>query len=259
MDESTLLRELPRELEYCRHDCDDSSSEDLTPASEDWGYWEEFPGLKTYNILSEMLLEAFKDPMDTLFRDWRFFEKERSYQSLKSSRPGRSRRGKESKSEPKWVENPVDSGGKESISPSSLSATLSSLEQPSKSKRKRVGKLEHNDSDGRPGQLHSMEKRSRKLMPLHNLLACPYFKKDPQRHRACCGFGFSKISYLKGHLYRNHAIPIYCPVCQQSFENIQLRDKHTLERNCEPIEDGRPPDGITPEQRIGYISEDLGN
>lgn len=54
---------------------------------------------------------------------------------------------------------------------------------------------------------------------------------------------------MKAHLYRKHAIPIYCPVCRESFENVQLRDDHSRERNCEAAQNGIAPDGITSEQR----------
>lgn len=105
------------------------------------------------------------------------------------------------------------------------------------------------DADARPNKLRITEKRSRKLTPLHKSLACPYFKKDSRRHGACRGFGFTKISYMKAHIYRKHAIRIYCEVCQQPFENVQLRDNHSRERNCDPIENVQAPDGITSEQR----------
>ena len=118
------------------------------------------------------------------------------------------------------------------------------IEQPD-SKRKRVDNAENEDSESRPNELRIMETRIRKLMPLHKSLACPYFKKASR----CCGFGFTKISYMKAHIYRKPAIPIYCPVYQQTFENVQLRDTHNRERNCEPIKDSHAPNGITPEQR----------
>lgn len=216
----TPLMESPGELGHFRRDDDEcQSSGDPTPASEAWEYWEEIPELRTYNIDSETLMEALKDPLNTLFEE--------------------------------WVEQAHcdDGGGEESSSASSSSALRSSDQQPAESKRKRINNPEDEEPDRRPTKLRTTEKRSRKLMPLHKSLACPYFKKDPRRHRACCGFGFSKISYVKAHLYRKHAIPIYCPVCRESFENVQLRDDHSRERNCEAAQNGIAPDGITSEQR----------
>lgn len=217
IDDESLLLSM---LEYCRQDDDeDPSSGDQTPASEAWEYWEEIPELKTYNIDSETLVEVLKDPLDTLFQE--------------------------------WVGEIccADTGGEERPSPSSSSAVRSSGQQPSRSKRKRADDPGNEDSGGPPNKLRTTEKRSRKLMPLHKSLACPYFKKDSRRHRACCGFGFTKISYVKAHIYRKHAIPIYCPICRDSFENVQLRDDHNRERNCEAVENEAAPDGITSEQR----------
>lgn len=108
---------------------------------------------------------------------------------------------------------------------------------------------QNGDPDNRHNKPRITGKSARKIIPLHETLACPYLKKDPRRHSACCGFGFSKISYMKAHLYRKHAIPIYCQICKRSFENVQLRDDHSRDRNCELIENIHTPDGITPEQR----------
>lgn len=220
-EKPTPLMEPGGELGYfIRDDDEGQSSGDPTPASEAWEYWEEIPELRTYNIDSETLMEVLKTPLDTLFAE--------------------------------WVEHIhcADGGGEEISSPCSSSAVRSSGQQPSKSKRKRINKAGDEEDPGmRPNKLRTTEKRSRKLMPLHKSLACPYFKKDSRRHRACCGFGFSKISYMKAHIYRRHAIPIYCPVCRESFDNVQLRDDHSRERNCEAVQNGIAPDGITSEQR----------
>jgi hypothetical protein len=65
------------------------------------------------------------------------------------------------------------------------------------------------------------------------LLACPFSKKDPLRHRVCYRQTLTKISYVKQHLSRNHRTPIYCPVCMGVFENEEDRDVHTRARSCE--------------------------
>lgn len=220
-DESTLwMMESPGKLEYCRQDDDEyRSSGDPTPSSEAWEYWEEIPELKTYKIDSETLVEALKDPRDTLFQE--------------------------------WIGEVCcdDAGGEEGPSPSSSSAVPSGGQKPSKSKLKRVDNPENEDCDGRLNKLRTTEKRSWKLMLLHKLLACLYFKKYSRHHRACCGFGGTKISYVKANLYRKHTIPIYCPICREYFENVQLRDDHNRQMNCEAVENVAAPDGITSEQR----------
>lgn len=195
------------------------SSCDPTPTSEPWEYWEESRELSSFNLEGDSLLEVFKGPLHDLFQE--------------------------------WVGGICCNGGgrDKGCSPPSPSAPRSNGHQNPESKRKRVDKADIENTDARPRKLRITEKRSRKLMPLDKSLACPYLKKDYRRHWDCRGFGFTKVSYMKAHLYRKHAIPIYCPICQQSFENVQLRDSHSRERNCEPIENVEAPDGITSEQR----------
>lgn len=214
-----MRKEQPGMLESARQEGDNhASSGDPTPASEAWEYWEECPELNSSSIDSEALTQALKGPLDMIFQEW-----------LEA------------------IPCDDDSGDKSSL-PSASTARSSNHQQP-KSKRKRVNNTDTEDSDSRPSKLCITEKRSRKVMPLHKLLACPYFKKQSRRHRACCGFGFTKISYVKAHIYRKHAISIYCPVCQRPFDNVQLRDDHSRERSCEPAENFNAPDGITSEQR----------
>lgn len=172
-----------------------------------------------YNLEGDTLLEVFKGPLHNLFEEWV---------------GGIHCNG---------------GGGDKGCSPPSPSAVRSKGHRNSESKRKRVDNADIENVDARPNKLRITEKRSRKLMPLDKSLACPYLKKDYRRHWDCRGFGFTKISYTKAHLYRKHAIPIYCPICRQSFENVQLRDSHNRERNCEPIQNVEAPDGITSEQR----------
>lgn len=217
-DDSTFLIKLLDQWEFFKQ-CDDEqpSSEDPTPASEAWEYWEDSPEFNSDSVDGETLLELLQGPLDFVFHKW-------------------------------LGDVCCDDGGEGNGAPSSSSSASHSdgSRQPD-SKRKRVDNTQTEAPENRPNKLRMLGKRSRKLTPLHKLLACPYFKRDSRRHRTCCGFGFTKISYMKGHLYRNHAIPIYCPVCQQSFENVQLRDNHSRERDCEPIENVQ--DGITSEQR----------
>lgn len=118
------------------------------------------------------------------------------------------------------------------------------------SKRKRADNSDEQDTDTNPERPSTTAKKRRKMMPLDTQLACPYFKKDPRRHRACCGYGGQKLSYVKQHLNRNHTIALYCPVCILYFPDERLRDDHIRARSCEPLEDHQPPEGITLEQRL---------
>lgn len=117
------------------------------------------------------------------------------------------------------------------------------------SKRKRADNSDEQDTDTNPERPNTVGKKRRKMMPLDTQLACPYFKKDPRRHRACCGYGGQKLSYVKQHLNRNHTVALYCPVCILYFPDERLRDEHIRARSCEPLEDQEAPEGITLEQR----------
>lgn len=68
-------------------------------------------------------------------------------------------------------------------------------------------------------------------------LACPFFKYNPSGHstnRACVYPGFPSISRVKEHLYRNHALPIQCPRCCQTFSNDEDCLQHQrAQRGCE--------------------------
>ncbi|KAK1851388.1 hypothetical protein CCHR01_05965 [Colletotrichum chrysophilum] len=62
-------------------------------------------------------------------------------------------------------------------------------------------------------------------------LACPYFKKTPQRYctskwRSCPGPGWETVHRVKEHLYRCHMLPIICPRCQITFETDEERNEH---------------------------------
>lgn len=118
------------------------------------------------------------------------------------------------------------------------------------SKRKRADNSDEQDTDTNPERPSTAARKRRKMMPLDTQLACPYFKKDPRRHRACCGYGGQKLSYVKQHLNRNHTIALYCPVCILYFPDERLRDEHIRARSCEPLEDHQAPEGITLEQRL---------
>jgi hypothetical protein len=81
-----------------------------------------------------------------------------------------------------------------------------------------------------------------------HLLACPFWKHNPERHRHCIQHRLSKISYVKQHLYRCHVRPIYCSSCMQEFADEALRADHERARSCErqPVRDF---DGLTHTQQ----------
>ncbi|KAG8158558.1 hypothetical protein KVR01_011680 [Diaporthe batatas] len=150
-----------------------------------------------------------------------------------------------------WLLSPRDNNdGQRAPSPSGPQRNAKDTGKRAEPRRKRPDNSDEQDEDASPGRSGAVGRKRRKMMPLDTQLACPYFKKDPRRHRACCGYGGQKLSYVKQHLSRNHTISLYCPVCIIYFPNERLRDEHIRARTCEPLENPQVPEGITMEQRI---------
>ncbi|KAH8659843.1 hypothetical protein BX600DRAFT_513508 [Xylariales sp. PMI_506] len=72
----------------------------------------------------------------------------------------------------------------------------------------------------------------------HQLLACPFYKRDSQRHRDCRRFGLRRIKDVKQHIYRRHKRPdFYCPRCFGKFDDTRSRDEHIRANQCNPQAD----------------------
>ncbi|KAI0428512.1 hypothetical protein F5Y09DRAFT_312862 [Xylaria sp. FL1042] len=66
-----------------------------------------------------------------------------------------------------------------------------------------------------------------------NLLACPFYKKNPQRHHICNKYTLRRIKDVKQHIYRHHCKPeLYCPRCSQNFKCPSERDDHIRKGGC---------------------------
>lgn len=78
------------------------------------------------------------------------------------------------------------------------------------------------------------------------LFACPFWKKDPIRHRKCFK-GVRRIRDVKQHLRRKHIQPFFCPRCGMEFgdEDTALRIHMRAVEQCDNLEFPEP-DGITP-------------
>jgi hypothetical protein len=80
-------------------------------------------------------------------------------------------------------------------------------------------------------------------------LACPFWKKDPIRHRKCF-VGFTRIAYVKQDLRRHHRRPMR--VCRRCGTDFGDREAEFTEhsRTVPPCENRvfPDPDGMTPEQ-----------
>ncbi|KAI5463592.1 hypothetical protein BGZ63DRAFT_402886 [Mariannaea sp. PMI_226] len=79
-------------------------------------------------------------------------------------------------------------------------------------------------------------------------LACPYYKKDPIRHRRCHRYLLKKISYVKQHLIRNHQQPIHCPRCMKEFSDDEDSYDHIRASTCQERPLSERPEGMTTTQ-----------
>ncbi|WYZ41309.1 hypothetical protein EsH8_V_000204 [Colletotrichum jinshuiense] len=109
----------------------------------------------------------------------------------------------------------------------------------SRSSRKRS----HSDQPDQPtsdGDSNVVPGSKRPKVPAHHsrMLACPFWKKNPENHRHCYKKVLSKIKYVKSHLYRFHEAPITCPCCGVEFQNEGARDQHLRARRCDVVESG---------------------
>ncbi|KAI1372167.1 hypothetical protein F4677DRAFT_271288 [Hypoxylon crocopeplum] len=84
------------------------------------------------------------------------------------------------------------------------------------------------------------EKQSQRALPRRRQqdrrlwLACPFAKKDPVQYRSCYGYFLGRVRDVKQHLTRCHRKPIYCPVCNETFEDEDEKDSHIRARSCTP-------------------------
>ncbi|KAF2806291.1 uncharacterized protein BDZ99DRAFT_394273, partial [Mytilinidion resinicola] len=88
--------------------------------------------------------------------------------------------------------------------------------------------------------------------------ACPYYKRNPGRHStntSCVYPGFRHVSRVKEHLYRNHALPIACPRCCNTFKSdAELYNHSRAPESCE-VQEQRPLDGFNRDQEMRLKSK----
>ncbi|RYP24693.1 hypothetical protein DL765_000420 [Monosporascus sp. GIB2] len=96
------------------------------------------------------------------------------------------------------------------------------------SSTKRPGVEEENDSDDE----NSTRKPKPKRLKRDNsgrgqrLLACPFWKVDPSKHRGCFRKKLDMISRVKQHLARNHTPTFYCERCFAIFPEEESHRTH---------------------------------
>lgn len=64
--------------------------------------------------------------------------------------------------------------------------------------------------------------------------ACPYFRKNPERHLECINLKMVRISDVKQHLKRRHTARYHCPICCEGFSSLNLQGNHILQQTCVP-------------------------
>lgn len=211
---ATLSTESPRERDCSKEDDEEQSSPGiLTPASETQDFGEEGVKIDSHDVDKDALWEALKGPLYEFWQEW-----------LGGVRC-------------------CDSGGQNKSSSTSSSAAGSNSQSPQKSKGKRVANAENEDAESEPDERPRKQRRSQNERPFEKLLACPFFKSDPERYMGCSRAGFTKVSYVKSHISEHHYC---CPRCHQSIGKGRLTDDHIAQGNCEPAAVPYPPDGITP-------------
>lgn len=82
------------------------------------------------------------------------------------------------------------------------------------------------------------------------LFACPFWKHDPGRHRACFGKRLDRICRVKQHLVRSHMPAFYCDRCLAVFPSPERKRAHLRDERATCVfDDAARLDGITSEQR----------
>ncbi|KUI66482.1 hypothetical protein VM1G_02342 [Cytospora mali] len=87
-------------------------------------------------------------------------------------------------------------------------------------------------------------------------LACPFWKKDPNRHRKCFKLkGFRRIRDVKQHLRRRHLMPLFCRRCGMQFKDKdQSKNEVQLNKHMQAVDPCHPkkfkkPEGISQRQK----------
>ncbi|KAF5689615.1 hypothetical protein FCIRC_1310 [Fusarium circinatum] len=62
--------------------------------------------------------------------------------------------------------------------------------------------------------------------------ACPYFRRDPERHLECINLKMVRISDVKQHLKRRHTARYPCTRCSEAFMSLNLLQDHIRQWSC---------------------------
>jgi hypothetical protein len=132
-------------------------------------------------------------------------------------------------------------------------------------------KRKHSDRDENDDGGEKNRKPSRKRVPFaqdpeeQSLLACPFYKFNPQKHRSCYRKVLRTVTRVKSvtlflsiprslnhprqHLDRRHQIPKHCPACFKEFETEDHRVEHSRVRpSCKGLPE-KTWDGVSVSQK----------
>ncbi|WDK11026.1 hypothetical protein CGRA01v4_02305 [Colletotrichum graminicola] len=132
----------------------------------------------------------------------------------------------------------------------SSTAETSPTEQGGKHSRKR--RADDNDDAGVNFRPLKVSKSNSHPNEVNLRLACPFFKKNPGKHQrgACTGPGWATVHRVKEHVYRNHALPVTCPRCNEEFANYRLKDLHIrANEQCEVKDQALVVEGMDSTQK----------
>lgn len=107
------------------------------------------------------------------------------------------------------------------VSSASTSSTTSSA-----SKRKLGDRDSIGEAEAGPCAKVAKQAQPDEIRP--KVLACPYWKRDSEKHRVCCKLSHKRIRDVKQHLHRRHTPENYCDRCLEMFEDGDRYEVHLL-------------------------------
>lgn len=113
------------------------------------------------------------------------------------------------------------------VTPRSSNGVSSAAGPPRTSRKRKCAQEDGADSDD-DAFLRPPPKRAKQGpgQQRHRLLACPYWKSNPERHRCCFAKKLSRIRDVKQHLSRKHTPQFYCDRCSKIFQDEQSLQEH---------------------------------
>ncbi|OHE99432.1 hypothetical protein CORC01_05232 [Colletotrichum orchidophilum] len=93
-------------------------------------------------------------------------------------------------------------------------------------------------------------------------LSCPFYQRDPDgrfRNESCAESGFLDMKEVKQHIYRHHALPVYCSRCATVFRAEGDLHDHLLEPTRCDLTSSLPPAGYTRKQEHDIRKQRQGN